>query len=127
MPYELLVVADRKYAVLKCSGALSLGEGAASGKEVIERAGQDMIERLLVDVSAVTSHWSTQEFFFMTREHASLGPPRPRVALLGRPDQEADLRFIENVGVNRGMPIKAFVDEADAARWLFLNEGQARE
>lgn len=82
-------------------------------------AGQGL-SRVLVDVRSQTSDWSVTELFNMTVDHAvSQTPfPKPRVCLLVRGDQEDNAEFIENVGMNRGMPIKYFTDEEPGLKWL---------
>lgn len=118
MPYDIAVDTTRGYAILTHRGRTSADEIKRSGIEVIERAANEGFDRLLVDVRALENRLETAELFVGTEELSRLGPPRPRVALLGRLDQAEDMHFIENVGVNRGMPLKAFTAQADALEWL---------
>jgi hypothetical protein len=105
-------------AAVKWSGAISAAEIQASSVAIIDQAKRDGFSKVVVDVSALTNRLSLAELYFSTEEQSKLGPPRPRAAILGRPDQEQELRFIENVGTTRGMPIRAFTSEAEALRWL---------
>ncbi len=49
-----------------------------------------------------------------------LGMVKFRVALVGVAGSPL-LRFIEDVSVNRGLPVRCFTDEAEAMRWLESN------
>jgi len=55
---------------------------------------------------------------------SNLGIVRFRVALVGTPGSPL-LKFIEDVSVNRGLPVRCFTDEAQAMRWL-VPERKAR-
>jgi hypothetical protein len=118
MPYEITTRDDDHYEVVKWTGNATREELLASGVEAVELAGRLGIQRILIDVVDVANRLNVTELFLATDAHSKLGPPRPRAALLGRSDQERELRFIETVGFNRGMPIKAFTDEKQAMSWL---------
>jgi hypothetical protein len=90
----------------------------SSGIDALTLAAKQNVSKVLIDVSDVQNRMSTLELHANTAEHSRLGPPRPRAALVGRPDQAQDLNFVRNVGSNRGMPIEAFTNMADALAWL---------
>jgi hypothetical protein len=48
---------------------------------------------------------------------ADMGMVKFRVALVGAPGSPL-LKFIEDVSVNRGLPVRCFTDEAAAMKWL---------
>ena len=118
MPNDISSSGVGAYAIIRWRGEITPQAIEASGLEAIERAAAEDIRRILVDVSAITNRLGATDLFLTTEAHSRLGPPRPRTALLGRPDQAEDLRFIEDVGVNRGMPLKAFTAKEDALNWL---------
>ena len=118
MPYHVTVDTSLQCAILTHHGELSADDIRRSGIELIERAGRGEFTRILVDVSAIKNRLGTTQLFLSTEEVSQLGPPKPRVALLGRGDQADDLRFVEDVGVNRGIPLKVFIDKAAALKWL---------
>jgi hypothetical protein len=118
MTYEIAFDPAAGHAVLTHSGPISSEDIRAAGIDLIARATKEGFTRVLVDVSAIVNELPATELFLRTEEHSRLGPPRPRVALIGREDQERDLGFIENVAVNRGMPLRAFVDKSLALEWL---------
>jgi hypothetical protein len=118
VPYEVSLLENGPCAAVKWSGEISSPEIQTSSAEIIGRAMLEGFKKVIVDVSAVTNRLSLTELFFTTEAQSKLGPPRPRTAVVGRPDQEADLRFIENVGINRGMPIRVFTSEPEAWDWL---------
>ena len=52
--------------------------------------------------------------------------PRFRVALLGLAGSHL-LKFIEDVAVNRGLPVRCFTAEPEAMRWLAPEPAGARK
>ncbi|MGD2166699.1 MAG: hypothetical protein PVF63_01245, partial [Gammaproteobacteria bacterium] len=76
------------------------------------------VDRVLVDVTNVTKKLNFLDLYVTTDDHAKLGPPRPRCAIVGSNNQKAEMEFIESVGRRRGMTVSAFVDKADALAWL---------
>lgn len=118
MPYEISLRDGGRCAAVKWSGTISPAEIQASSVAIIDRAKREGFRKIVVDVSAITNQLSLADLYFSTEAQAKLGPPRPRAAIFGRPDQEQELRFIENVGTTRGMPIRTFTSEAEALNWL---------
>jgi hypothetical protein len=64
---------------------------------------------------------SDADFHSSVMRHAQaatdLGMGKYRIALVGTPGSPL-LKFIEDVSVNRGLPVKCFTDEAEAMKWL---------
>lgn len=116
MPYTLRIEND--YVLIEHRGVMTLDEIEASRPEVLRLALEHQVIRVLVDVTAVTNRLSHEGMRASMDGHAKVTPPRPHAALVGRPDQEEDLRLIESQAVSRGMPIRAFLSKADALQWL---------
>ncbi len=118
MPYDLSVPDGANYVQIKWHGHATSTEMERSGVEALTFAAEKKIWKVLIDVTELESCQDTIDLFSQTVAHSRLDPPGPRAALLGRADQEADLRFIENVGSNRGMLLKVFRDLQAAVEWL---------
>ena len=120
MPYKIEIVRDPGYILVHQNGVVSTDDVDAIRSEIFDLVAQEGLTRVVVDVRNQTNDYSTAEMFNMTVDHAVQKTPfsKPRVCLLVRPNQEDNARFIENVGVNRGMPIKYFTDEQAGLKWL---------
>ncbi len=61
------------------------------------------------------------DFHASVMQHAKaasdMGITKFRTALVGTPGSPL-LKFIEDVSVNRGLPVRCFTDETEAMRWL---------
>ena len=73
--------------------------------------------RLLVNACAVEP-LSVREDFEFTSDHAMQFDPRIRTAIIHSADEAERFRFIENVATNRGVQMRAFLEESEALDWL---------
>ena len=120
MPYKIEIVSDPGYILVNQSGNVDVGEMENIRKAVFKQVVEHGLSKVAVDVSNMTNEYTISEFFNITVENAAHKTdfPKPRVCLIVRKDQEENARFVENVGVNRGMPIKYFTDKEAALEWL---------
>jgi hypothetical protein len=118
VPYRIEAIRDEGYILVVHHGELTVDELEDARQKVLELGVEQRLSRVLVDVRGVINTLSISDHFFVTEGHAKLGSHRPRAALIARPDQRDDMRFIETVAVNRGMPLKAFSTKEDALEWL---------
>ena len=120
MPYKIEIVTNPGYIRVEQSGEVSTDDVEVIRDKIFELVARERLSRVFVDVRRQTNEYSITELFNITVDHAvSRTPfPKPRVCLVVRQDQEDNARFIENVGVNRGLPIKFFTDEEAALKWL---------
>ena len=120
MAYRIEILTNPAYILVDQSGDVSTGDVELIRNEIFELVAREALTRVMVDVRNQTNDYSITEMFNMTVEHAvSRTPfPKPRICLLVRPDQEDNARFIENVGANRGMPIKYFTNREAGLDWL---------
>lgn len=86
--------------------------------EAVRLALQNGSHWLLVDIRDAHDPYYTTA----TLKHADLAPSlgidhRFRIAVLGRPGDER-LQYMEDASLNRGLPVRAFDDEARALSWL---------
>jgi hypothetical protein len=119
MAFYLELRLEDGYVFVAHEGVLRPEEIQAATLEAMAAMDADKVDRVLVDLTGVTDTPSTMDLF---SAHAALPEytrvPRPRGALLLRADQEADGRFIEDVMVNRGLPVRVFDDREAALQWL---------
>jgi hypothetical protein len=119
MAFYLELRLEDGYVFVAHEGVLRPEEIQAATLEAMAAMDADKVDRVLVDLTGVTDTPSTMDLF---SAHAALPEytrvPRPRGALLLRADQETDGRFIEDVMVNRGLPVRVFDDREAALQWL---------
>ena len=120
MPYKVEIVGNREYILIDHHGVATLSEVDELRRIVYELAEKEAISRVVVDVRGITNSFSTVEFFNLTEKHAAYPTPmpKPRCALISRPDQLSDTKFIEDVAMNRSLPVRAFTDVEEAMKWL---------
>ena len=101
---------------LRPRGSVTPDEVIESLEEVGRVSEETGIERLLVDAGEIDSMPSTIDVFELTS-----GFPRSlgmAVLVPDRSDLIEKLRFGENVGVNRGVPVRLFDSLREAVEWL---------
>ena len=91
--------------------------------EAIRRAGQIAAERslkeLLVDLREADYEGYYVDAIRHAKEGRSLGIDAAfRIGMVGARDNDAMLRFFEDVCVNRGYQAKTFTDERQAKAWI---------
>ena len=116
MPVAIEVKYD--YVVLKYSGKVTATEVEAARPRILQVIAEHNMSKLCVDWRDAERVISSDEQRAYMEANAKIAPPRPHTAVLGRPDQQGDLKFIEDFSVARGMPIRAFTEEQAALSWL---------
>lgn len=120
VPYKIEIVTNPGYINVDQYGEVTMDDVEVIRREIFELVAREKLSRVLVDVREQSNDFSITELFNMTVDHAVAQTPfpKPRVCLVVRRDQEDNARFIENVGLNRGLPIKCFIDKEAALAWL---------
>jgi len=120
MPYKIEIIKDPGYILVDQYGVVSTDDVDVIRRKIFDLVAQEGLDRIFVNVCNQSNDYSIAEMFNMTVDHAVQKTPfpKPRACLLVRPDQEDNARFIENVGMNRGMPIKYFTDMQAGLKWL---------
>ena len=120
MPYRIEIINDPGYILVDQYGQVDVEEIEIIRRDVFKYVVEHGLAKIAVDVSKLTNEYTISEFFNITVENIEHNTPfpKPRVCLIVRHDQEENARFVENVGVNRGMPIKYFTDKEAALKWL---------
>ena len=118
MAYRIELVEEKEYLRATLEGAVSRAEHEefrAAALTALKGAGWWSI---LIDVTGATPEMSWADDFEYTSGHQAQLPPRLRTAILHAPEAAEKFRFVENVALNRGVNMRAFVDEAAALAWL---------
>ena len=120
MPFNIQVKKDQGYIQVEQFGDWAVSEGEEIRQQVFELVAREAILNIVLDVRGMTGDVSTMDLFKATVEHASYNTqiPKPRTAMIVRPDQKENAKFIEDVALNRGMQIKVFIDRNEALGWL---------
>lgn len=120
MPYKIEIISDPGYILVDQSGQADVDEMDVIRRDVFEHVRKYGLLKVAVDVRKLTNEFTISEFFNITVDNVEHKTefPKPRVCLIVRQDQEENARFVENVGVNRGLPIKYFTDKEAALKWL---------
>ena len=118
MPIRIEQIAEKGYILVDQTGEITVAEIDESRPRIRQSVAENGVLRVLVDVRGTANKLSTIEYFSVTERYVAEGFPRPRAALVCRPDQFGDVSFIESVAVNRGLPLKVFISEEEALQWL---------
>lgn len=122
MAYKIKVNTEEGYILVEHYGETDLDENIQVGEKALQVAINNQIMNILIDVTGITSEASIIDLFTSTKYHAETAKVKPLAAIYGRQDQKRELEFIETVGINRGMPIKAFTDRNAALKWLLKDK-----
>lgn len=127
MPFVLSAPKDADYVQLDWHGDVSEAEMETARIQSVRFALEHGLQKLLIDVTDVSPRPSTAGLFITTLDHVENGSTVLHTALLARPDQDIDARFVRNVASNHAYPLEAFSDRAAAHRWLQTRMVRASE
>lgn len=106
-------------AIFRLDGSEGLGQGVSLVQQVIQRAKQSGMGKLLVDITAIASGPPTlAERHRIMTEWAVAGRGAVRLALVIRPEFVDPDNFGTNVALNHGLAFRGFLDETRAMDWL---------
>ncbi len=118
MTSEYRVTVDQGFTRVAYIGKVSYDTSTSMMRDLAklsERGGQ----KFLIDLRNAEPSYSHVTPIQHVEEAPSLGlPGSNRTALLGAEKDRTMLQYVENVAVNRGILVKAFVDESEAVNWL---------
>ena len=119
MPWTANVSKDLKFVEISASGIISDQDMLESRKSVEQAWHKHGITRVLVDAREVAELPGTSGLFaFGSSVHETPIPPDFRFAVAVGKEVEEDLRFLETVSRNRGVPIRLFPSVNKARDWL---------
>lgn len=96
----------------------SLEDVMAYGSALIETCLAHQLTRVLCDERALEYRLNTLDTYALAAWISEQVPHVVRIAVVCAPKSAADARFWENVAVNRGLTVRAFLDPDAAERWL---------
>ncbi|HET7592984.1 MAG TPA: hypothetical protein VFK00_08285 [Rhodanobacteraceae bacterium] len=116
-----------RVACFRLAGEQELEDGVHRITDAILRTKQLGLEKLLVDITAITGVEppSVDTRYWLMGEWADAGRGSVRVAIVTRPEFIAPDRFAVIFGMNRGFINNVFETEAQALEWLHGHGGRA--
>jgi hypothetical protein len=121
MPYSVTFSEDTRIVRIKNSGQLSMNEIVAQTGEAARLSKDKGSKLLLTDFSAVAVNTSLVDIFQFPELYESLGMDRTfKIAVLISNIElnTNELRFYENITLNRGWQVRIFLKEDEAELWL---------
>lgn len=131
MPFAVRSEMKEKILSIAIEGPFEFSALGPMLDRVIEDCAKHGALKALVDLRGVTGSLSLMERFGMASLFASKylaarvsgRIPACRFAVVGQPPIVDPKRFGETVAVNRGVPVKVFLEEAPAWEWLEKDPG----
>jgi hypothetical protein len=114
-PYRIDVLGD--VLRLEVLGAAPEHGSVRAVTTALEAAREHGCHCILFDIRKANGADFHSSVMLHAKAASDLGMTKFRVALVGTRDSPM-LKFIEDVSVNRGLPVKCFTDETEAMRWL---------
>jgi hypothetical protein len=116
MSDKIVVDKDMGLIILYPVNAVTSDNVIESMKKVCSLSESTGIMSLLVDAREIDSMPSIVDVFELTCDF----PRNLKIAVLlpGKDDPAEKLQFGENVGYNRGIPVRLFKSKSDAVEWL---------
>lgn len=119
MTMEYEITAHDDYIRIDCQGRTSYTIARKMLTELADKASWLEHKKLLFDLRGAAYDHAYADTINHAQEVESLGfGDGFRTALLGDEKDRSMLQYIEDVAVNRGFKVKAFVDEPQAVEWL---------
>ena len=118
LPYRAEPNSEGSYVRLTLAGQLKQADleaaRTAAGRLLADRGWR----KLFIDASGVETDMSVLDHFEFTAGHDEHLPSSLQTAIFHGPGDPTTFKFIETVGVNRGMNMRRFEQESEALDWL---------
>ena len=118
MPEKLIIEVSDGIVRASVSGVFSLDNAKAFFNEMLRRAREEGINRILIDARGLTTEMPTIERYEFGGHMVEQGAHAFKIAFVGTDDQVWHDRFLETVSVNRGLNAKSFTEIDEARDWL---------
>ena len=116
MKYELKILPNTKIAIYCWSGEMTLKDREDSRHHVMQFCQENSINQVILDTRQEINKTRTMQMF----DFAAAIPERMRglrIAVIRQADDE-EIKFGENVAINRGANLRTFLTLEDAQRWI---------
>jgi hypothetical protein len=117
MPYTI-ELKDGRYIYVRHFGNMTADEINRARENFAEKARSTGCNRLLADTREAIADISTQENFAFASSHREYIPPQFKIAVVVHEKHRDEVEFAEDVAVNRGTNLRAFMDIDTALQWL---------
>ena len=118
MPEKLEIEVVDRIVRASVSGAFSLDNAKTFFLEILRRAREEGLDRILIDARGITTEIPTMARFKFASHMAEQHPHAIKIAFVGREDAVWPDRFLEIVSVNRGVNAKVVTEIEEALNWL---------
>ena len=125
LPYSVEYVQDQEYVSAVLTGDLTESDLQAARDEINVQLCANDSKRLLVDATGLARMQSVFSDFEFTAQHRTKLPPGTRHAVFVRPEHREHMQFVEDVGQNRMVDIRIFLDRDEALGWLLDDQETA--
>lgn len=119
MSYTIEIDEKENLIYLTLKGLISLKAGIASRKELAQFVKKTGIKKVIVDQSEGRVDVTISELFEFHSSHNEVLPNQIKIAIIVSKEEIADnMKFAENVAINRGIDIKVFTSVNEGIKWL---------
>ncbi len=118
MPEKLEIEVLDDIVRVSVSGMFSLANAKAFFQEILCRAREEEIDKILIDARGITTEISTLARFEFGSHMAEQHPNAIKIAFVGSKRAVWPDRFMENVSRNRGVNAKVVTEVEEALEWL---------
>lgn len=118
MPEKLEIEVLDGIIFASVSGAFSLRNAKTFFQEILRRAREEKVDRILIDTRGITTEIPAMARFEFASHMAEQRPYAMKIALVGRAEAVWPDRFLENVWRNRGVNAKVVTEIGEALKWL---------
>jgi hypothetical protein len=118
LPYTIQAVPDHGYLLVEHRGEVTPDEIRDVRSAVADLMNAGNPRRLLIDWRSATRVPAAVDFYFIVDETRPARRERAKCAILSSRAEGELAGFVENVGRNRGLRLKAFTSRESALEWL---------
>jgi hypothetical protein len=118
MPEKLEIEVLDGVVRASASGAFSLDNAKTFFQEILLRAREEGVDKILIDARGITIEISAMARFEFGSHMAEQHPYQIKIAFVGHKDAVWPDRFLENVSANRVVNAKVVTEIKEALNWL---------
>ncbi len=118
MPQEMAIEVLDGMVRASASGAFDLANAKTFFEEILRRARQEKVDRILIDARGITTDIPTMARFEFGEYMAAQQPQSIKIAFVGSAEAVWPNRFLETVSRNRYVNVKVVTETEEALLWL---------
>jgi hypothetical protein len=119
MPYDINFKLEQDFLRVTAYGAASLPDNLDLGKKILKYCSEKNLDKVLVDVRELGDPTTITEAYELGKEVGPLAIGILKKAALLHGENRLELeKFFQTTMHNRGVNLRAFLDEREAIGWL---------